>query len=352
MEPGTPPKRRKWAVRVPVRSGGPTLRDVAKRAGVSAMTVSNVVNKRFGSMSDETRQRVERAIEGLGYRPSGSARSLRLERNFTIGILVADPSAGFLADPFISQVVAGASGHFGERGYGCLVHGVRPQEFERSIFFKFARTDALCVFLSGTDAMRRSMMERVRLLPGPVIAVQEPNPCDLDDICIVRQDDEGGATALTERLVAEGASRIAFMAPRMTWPAINRRARGVRDVLSRAGGRLDIVRCGNGTIDEAKDALLHRLERLGLPSAIVAATDRVSIGAFAALKQADLGSVPLAGFRAVDFLRTSGPRLVAVSSALEIGRRSAELLIGRLETGRFAEREIVLPMRVEVAPSV
>src|SRR4051794_18008628 len=157
------------------------------------MTVSNVFNGRFDSMSDETRKRVEQAIAGLNYRPSASARGLRLERNFTIGMLVADSSAGFLADPFISQVVAGASRFLDEKGYGCLVHGVRPEGFEASIFLRFAPTDGLCVFLSGTEAMRGAMMDRLQRLGEPIVAIQEPGQSPFADVCIVRQDESGGA---------------------------------------------------------------------------------------------------------------------------------------------------------------
>jgi LacI family transcriptional regulator len=339
-------------LRKKAHSGGsdPTLRDVAQAAGVSLMTVSNVVNGRFESMSEETRKRVEQAIASLNYRPSATARGLRLERNFTIGMLIADTSAGFLADPFISQVVAGASRYLDEKGYGCLVHGVRPEEFENSIFLRFARTDGLCVFLTGTHAMRRSMMARLRRLGEPIVAIQEIEPDRAEDICVVRQDDQGGAMALAEHLVAGGAQTIAFLAPRMTWPAIIQRAKAVRDVLARQGNKkhFHIVRCGNGSIDEARLAFSRYLDRSGPPSGIIAATDRLSIAASSVLETYGLSRIPLAGFRAVDFLRTAKPTLTAVSSAFEIGLKSAEALVKRIERGAFEEAEIVLPMRIEI----
>lgn len=326
-----------------------TLRDVAEAAGVSLMTVSNVVNGRFGFMSQETRGRVERAIASLNYRPSTAARGLRLERNFTIGMLIADTSAGFLADPFISQVVAGASRYFDEKGYGCLVHGVRPREFENSIFLRFARTDGLCVFMTGTPAMRRVMMTRLARLGEPIVAIQETEANGLTDICLVRQDDRGGAVALAETLVAGGGGTIVFLAPRMIWSAIIQRAKGIRDVLARTGkGRLHVVRCGNGGIDAARVAFSRYLDRHGPPTGVIAATDRLSIAASGVLAQHGLVDVPLAGFRAVDFLRTSTPTITAVSSAFEIGMKSAEALIGRIERGTFEKPEIVLPMRIEI----
>src|SRR3546814_2270421 len=80
-----------------------TVVDVAREAGVSPMTVSNVVNGHHRLMSEATRQLVEAAIERLCYRPHVTGRSLRLDRRFAIGIVLVDPSPIFLADPFITR---------------------------------------------------------------------------------------------------------------------------------------------------------------------------------------------------------------------------------------------------------
>ena len=83
------------------------MRDVAEHAGVSAQTVSNLVNNRLRQMSDETRLRIEGAMEQLGYHPNLTARSLRSARTTTIGFLLLDEGARYLADPMTDQVIAG-----------------------------------------------------------------------------------------------------------------------------------------------------------------------------------------------------------------------------------------------------
>src|ERR1700733_195022 len=77
-----------------------TIREVAKRAGVSLQTVSNVLNGRLSQVGEKTRERVLRSIEELGYQPNLHARGLRSQRTYTVGFLTVDPSARFLADPF------------------------------------------------------------------------------------------------------------------------------------------------------------------------------------------------------------------------------------------------------------
>ena len=73
-----------------------TIREVAKRAGVSLQTVSNVLNGRVSQMGPETRQRVLSAIEELGYQPNAQARSLRSQRTNTVAYLTVDPADRFL----------------------------------------------------------------------------------------------------------------------------------------------------------------------------------------------------------------------------------------------------------------
>src|SRR3546814_19844135 len=90
------------------------------------MTVSNVVNGHHRLMSEATRQLVEAAIERLGYRPHVTGRSLRLDRRFAIGLVLVDPSLTFLADPFITQLVAGLSNYLREHGYGLVLTWVAP----------------------------------------------------------------------------------------------------------------------------------------------------------------------------------------------------------------------------------
>src|SRR4030095_13348534 len=92
-----------------------TLRDVGKRAGVSAMTVSRVINGREG-VDAETQRRVEEAIEALDYVPNRIARSLTSQKTSTIGLIVRD-----VVNPFFSPVVRGAEATARRAGYRILL---------------------------------------------------------------------------------------------------------------------------------------------------------------------------------------------------------------------------------------
>src|SRR5512136_2154673 len=92
-----------------------TIAEVARRAGVSMMTVSRVINNKDG-VSPATRQRIRAVISELGYRPSGIARGLATQRTGTLGLVVPD-----VANPFFADVVHGAELVAYQRGYSLLL---------------------------------------------------------------------------------------------------------------------------------------------------------------------------------------------------------------------------------------
>ena len=133
-----------------------TLREVAAAAGVSAMTVSNVLLGRLGRVSADTRARIEREINRLGYRPHSAARGLRTAEWRSIGMLVADDAPTFLAGGFMTNLVAGLSNYLSARDYALLLQGVSVNAFSDALLIKDIRTDGICSFLSGTDSFRRA----------------------------------------------------------------------------------------------------------------------------------------------------------------------------------------------------
>ncbi len=94
----------------------PTIDDVAAAAGVSKATVSRVLSGHFAHIRPETRERVEAAIQALGYRPSAVARSLSSRRTFTVGMLVSD-----VANPFYGDVIHGVEDQAIGAGYNVLL---------------------------------------------------------------------------------------------------------------------------------------------------------------------------------------------------------------------------------------
>ena len=328
-----------------------TLHDVAREAGVSIMTVSNVINGKFNMMNKETRETVEKAVVRLKYRPDTVGRGLRLSRRFSLGLLVVDPSPTFIADYFTTLVSAGLSNSLSQKGYGLVVQGVSSEKFTSLATLRAGGTDALCVVISGTSTERRLLRERLAELDHPFVIIQDEIPEQGLDAMAIRQDDFSGGCMLGERLAAQGCRDAVFLCEHHPWPALEYRAKGMRSALGKAGVKFTVVKAKTAGIDDVQNALARHAARAGMPDAVLGGNDQIGIAALLWL-QAQGAAVPdqvkVTGFNGFEFARFAVPRLTTVrSSAYEIGSLAAAAVLARLETGTFASRETVLPVALE-----
>lgn len=318
-----------------------TMREVAEAAGVSLMTVSNVINGRFQSMRAGTRERVEKAIEELQYHPRGLARDLRLNREFAIGLLIVDPTSSFLDDPFTSQAVAGLSNYLGGYNYGCLVHGVRPDNFESSIFLGDLRTAGLCVFLCGREESRMRYLERLKALRRPIIAIED-TPASIDaDVAIVGQDDFGASLEMTQRLLAKGCKAFHVVTPETLWPSVAQRLAGISAAIENVGSiaGLEVSRCDETATLETEDMLSKLTPRLAPNTALIAATDRIASALSRTIRFRHVAAEKDIFFASFGASETSQDLsifdLVVKSDPHKIGAEAGKLLLDRIERGRF-----------------
>jgi DNA-binding LacI/PurR family transcriptional regulator len=335
----------------------PSVIDVARAAGVSPMTVSNVVNGHRRLVLEATRLKVEAAIEQLGYRPQAAGRSLRLARQFSIGMILVDESPRFLTDPFITQLVAGLSNCLSERDYSLVLQAVSARNFARSSLVRRAGTDAFCALLSGPPAARVRLAERLAAMDHPLILFQETLPPSVVDGCSIRQDDFSGAKAVAALVLARGARRLLFLLPALAWPAIEERERGIRAAMAvhRRRVSLTILPCGEGDVGAVEVALDSHAQRNEIPDAVMGANDQIGIAAMKWLRLNDLrvpDDVLVTGYNAFEFWNYSDPVLTTVHSpAYEMGARGGEAIPERLKSGKFDRREEVLPVSLQVCGS-
>lgn len=329
-----------------------TLRDVARAAGVSMMSVSNVVNGRFGAMTAETRARIETAIAALGYRPHIGARGLRRGQRFSLALLVVDRSPTYLAEPWMSDLVAGMTNHLIGRDYGLYVQGINPASLGRASLLENLATDGLCVLLSGPEDTRQAILERVLDTGQPVVLFQEVLARVPADLCVVRQDDRQAARRLAELVLRAKPRRLAILTTAWEWPSVRQRELGIRDAVAAAGGEgpaeLAVIPCGDGGFADTADALADHARDHELPDAILAGSDTMGVAALRFLAARGFAvpeQVQVAGFGGFDLRRLVDPPLTTMRSpAYQLGEAGSAALLARLETGSFPAREIVLPV--------
>jgi DNA-binding LacI/PurR family transcriptional regulator len=335
------------------------MRDVAEHAGVSAQTVSNLVNNRLRQMSDDTRLRIEGAMEQLGYHPNLTARSLRSARTTTIGFLLLDEGARYLADPMTDQVIAGVGDIARDRGYSVLIHAGRPGPPDSGLLKPVleSRVDGVLLFLSGPPEQRAWYPARAAELRVPTVVLEEaPDGNELH--MSVTADNRTGARLLAEHLIRSGHSRIGFIAARQPWPMVEQRHLGYCEALGAAGlERNRSFELFEGIWDAADaGAMVDQLLRLPEPpTAIMGGNDLLAIGVMRQARARGLrvpDDLAVTGFNDFAFAEFVEPPLTTVHvPGYEMGRSAAQLLIEHLDGRKIDEPHLTLPVELRLRGS-
>lgn len=334
-----------------------TLQDVAAAAGVSPMTVSNVINGKLGSVSDETRRRVLKNMELLDYRLLSSGRNLRLGKRQAVGVVVIDESPNFLAHPFISRMVSGVCGVLNRNGYAMMVQGIRPDDFATTFSLGRAEVDGYCVRLHGSKEQRAEMLEVLGRIPEPVVLVQETLAPTAKAQCVVRQDDYGGSRMIADHLAARGIKRLLVVAPRFSGPMTEARLKGLRDGFraTRRDVSIELITCDLNTYEDAYASFSKTFSSPTLPDAIVGTNDELALAALRFLQDHKVRvpqQVLVAGFNGFNPIGYTRPDLTTVvSCAAEVGATAATALLKFLKDGYFDSTEIVLPVTLRLGNS-
>ena len=321
-----------------------TVRDVARLAGVSPTTVSNVVNGGV-PVSPETRVKVERALSALDYVPNLSARGLRNGRSGVIALALPNLSTPYSA-VLAHHIVRAAT----ERGWSVQIEETGLGSRREAELLSRARAHLVDGLILSPIRLETSAVQRAVSLP-PVVLIGEVDQPSADHVWI---DNIAAARAITELLLAYGHRRIAILGVRNT--ATSRlREQGYRVALASANlptyGAMEIG-CPQWTPDGGYQAMRSWLTEHEPPEALFAFTDSLALGALHALSESGL-RVPedvsvvgyddsvLAAFTHVD-LTTVAQDATALTT-LAVARA-----IDRIEEAPVQHREIVFPPRLVV----
>jgi LacI family transcriptional regulator len=303
------------------RSGKPTIRDIAREAGVSVATVSRVTHD-DPRVTLGTRDRVQEAIDRLGYRPSALGRALSYRRTNTLGIVLPG-----LGGPYFAQLIEGAESVAVERGVVINVLGTHLRPDAVAAVRQLAEhTDGIIV-AGGTipdeEIARLARTGRVVVVAG-----------DAADVPWVRTDGRSAAAGLTSHLIdVHGHRRLRFVGEPQGSPDTTERYAGFREALAEHG----LEEAGEPLhygLDVPSGAVAAReLHRVGeLPDALVCANDELAIGLLATLP--GLGhripaDVAVTGFDDTALAELASPRLTTVHQPIaELGARAAAGALG------------------------
>jgi DNA-binding LacI/PurR family transcriptional regulator len=314
------------------RRTGVTMTDVARRAGVSTMTVSNVINGRSQRVSEPTKRRVLATIAELGYQVNMTARNLRMGRTGVVGLAVPAFAPGYY-----SQLADRLAERFDDHGLRLVVERTGASRTAELDALTAARLSSYDGFVLSVVAGDAADLEKLSIDTPVVLIGERAVPARFDHVLM---SNVAGARMATEFLIRSGARRIALLggAPGGEESMPQLRTRGYEGAHESAGlvvaGEL-IVGCEFAAEDgyTATWGLIGR--GIGF-DAIFALTDSAAIGALRALAEAGRRvpeEVQVVGFDNLDEGRFTVPSLTSVEPGnAEMADAICTLLVERIES--------------------
>jgi LacI family transcriptional regulator len=324
-----------------------TIRDVARRAGVSVATASRAFNGKQ-LVNSATRARILAVIDELGFTPSPMARRLSLGRTLTIGVVVS-----FLTRPQAVERLRGIEAVLAETEFDLVIYNVETVA-KRNHYLRTLpqsqRTDGLLVVSLPPPPESVAMLERG---PVPVVFIDAQLP-SASQLPRVVGDDVAGAILAARHLLDLGHRKIGFIGDAVASPfgftSSQDREAGLKRGLAAAGIAVPDEWLGHGAHGryQARELARSMLGRDARPSAIFAASDTQAVGVIAAARELglrvpdDLSVIGYDDIEAADYVGLTTVR----QRLFESGQRGAETLLAAMER-HYGKNPIV-----ELAPEL
>jgi DNA-binding LacI/PurR family transcriptional regulator len=309
-----------------------TIRDVAKRAGVSVATASRALNGKQ-VVNTQTRDRILAVMEELGFKPSPAARRLSLGRTLTVGVVVS-----FLTRPQAAERLRGVDAVLTDSEFDLVIYNVESVQKRDHYLGSLAgsqRTDGLVVMSLPPPA---EAVPALGHAPVPVVFIDVHTPSVAQIPRVIGDDGAGGALA-ARHLLGLGHRRIAFIGDALESPfgftSSRDREKGLATELAAAGIDIPHEWIGHGAHGryEARELARRMLTADWRPTAIFAASDTQALGVIAAARELglhvpdDLSVVGYDDIEAADYVGLTTVR----QQLFESGRRGAEMLLAEIE---------------------
>ncbi|SDU49583.1 LacI family DNA-binding transcriptional regulator [Jiangella alkaliphila] len=328
-----------------------TIYDVARQAGVSAATVSRVLNGHV-KVDPVLAGRVTDAVAQLGYRRNAVARNLRISQTTLWAVIVSD-----VQNPFFTSMVRGIEDVALSAGYSVVLCNSDENPEKESNYITAALAERMAGVVISPSSNRVDDVELLLQAGCPVVVIdRELDGLSTDTVLV---DNEHGAQLGTAHLVEQGFRRIACIAGPRWLSTATQRLDGYGRALREAGQPVDpaLVRHADFRERGGYEAMASLLDdnAAAPPDAVFAANNLMTIGAMECLVERGVtvpSDVAIVGFDAIPWADLIRPTLTTVAQpTYEVGRRAAQLLTKRLASPAAEPTRIVLPTALQIRAS-
>jgi len=326
-----------------------TIYDIAREAGVSIATVSQVINGK-GKISEKRRAEIMEIMERLHYQPSAIAAALTGKQTYTLGLLVPD-----ISNPYFAELARAVEDRSRQLGYSVVICSTdnKDERVERYLnLLQQKRVDGMMI---GTGIDNAEILSPLLQQSIPVALIARHMPSL--SVHTVTIDDILGGTLAAEHLLELGHTRVAVLSEPSKVSSSQERVRGFREALIKAGYTLEPTQIRESAADlsSAKKEALLLLREDDHPTGLFCCNDIQAIGALQAAKELGLRvpeDVSIIGFDNTILASVTSPPLTTVAQPIEeLGHRAVDLLIEELKDERKEPQKIVLKPELVIRDS-
>jgi DNA-binding LacI/PurR family transcriptional regulator len=325
------------------------MKDVAELAQVSKATVSHVINKtRF--VEEETRNRVQQAIQDLGYRPSAVARGLATQQTYTIGVLISD-----LSNIFFGDVIRGIEEVFLPENYGLMVCSTAEFLEREAHYLDLLLGQRVDGIIAAATSQHWGAISEAERLHTPIVFVDRAFE-ELEG-CFVGIDNKKGANFGVKHLIDNGHQKIGILSGFDRLSTMRERFDGYVQALEEAGIPLnqDWISPSELSVAGGRKAMRYLMSLPERPTAVLASNNLLSLGALLAINELCLRcpeQVALVGFDDHPWAAVSNPPLTVVKQpAQEIGEMAAKMLLSEIKGEPVEQCQVLLGCELVVRES-
>lgn len=330
-----------------------SIKDIAQLSGVSVATVSRVINNN-GRFSEETRQKVLKVIEETGYNMNYSAKSLRMKKSFSIGILVPD-----ISNYFFSDVVQKIEEILFDRGYSTIICNTARNQQKEIAYLQMLQAKGVdgLIVISGADAFTFEDNSTEKKIPYICI---DREPVTKDQTIFIASNHYQGAFEATEELIQHGVKHPVIALASRESTSAKERFSGFKDALKKNNlvytEQQHVIRLGTDT-DRYQEILSSFLKNNPHTDGVFAINDLIALELLSLLNKHHLDQVvpdqiKLIGFDDAPFCKYACPPISSVRQDVPMIAQSAvENLLGLINHTTEIGKTIMIPVSLQVRAS-
>jgi LacI family transcriptional regulator, galactose operon repressor len=317
-----------------------TIRDIAKKAQVSVSTVSRVLNNK-PDVKAETKKKIDKAIEELGFSPSNVARGLVLKKSSVIGFIVPD-----IANPSFPELARGIVARARSLGYSVMFFDTNhDKHVEKEAINLMQGKHVDGIILSFNEA-NRNELEKLLKKQFPVVQIYRKS--SKPTISTIALDNYYAGTMATNYLIQKGHRRIGLITTGKQTQSGYERLMGYKKALDHSGIEYDedLVQVGENNADSGKGCMLNLLKLKRKPTAIFACHDLMAVGSYEAIYDKGFSipeDISVIGHDNIDVSRYIRPKLTTIDThKFDLGQAGVDLLLEEIQADQPLNKEVVI----------